>query len=50
MWHLNFRTGVAEEISDEEGRRRMIEAMKRQKIKDGVLYIDCDPPEDEDDA
>jgi hypothetical protein len=46
-WHLNFATGEAKEISDEESARMAMEFNKRCKIKDGVVYVDCDPPEDD---
>lgn len=41
---LNFRTGEVRELSEAEHREMVAEQMKRTKVKDGVVYIDCEPP------
>ena len=47
IWHLDFRTGEAKQITVEEHRQMVAEWAKRTKVKNGIVYIDCDPPEDE---
>jgi hypothetical protein len=44
---LDFRTGEVRKISREENARLAMEQQKRQKVKDGVVYIDCEPPGDD---
>jgi hypothetical protein len=46
IWHLNFVTGEARQITEAEHRQMVVEMQKRTKVKDGVLYIDCEPPPD----
>lgn len=45
VWYLDFTKGEAREITAEEHRRMVAEYMKRTTFKDGVVYIDCKPPE-----
>lgn len=46
IWLLDFRTGESREMTLEEHRQRAAEWMARTKVKDGVVYVDCDPPAD----
>jgi hypothetical protein len=46
VWHLNFRTGEAREITAAENARMAMELAKRCTFKDGVCYVDCQPPLD----
>lgn len=46
-WLLDFRTGEVRQITPEENARMAMEAQKRYKVKNGIVYIDCEPPEDE---
>ena len=46
-WYLNFATGESRPITREENAQMAMEYAKRTKVKNGIVYIDCDPPEDE---
>jgi hypothetical protein len=47
VYHFDFRTGEARLLTAEEHRAMVVEQMRRTKIKDGIMYVDCEPPEDE---
>lgn len=44
IWFLDFRTGEAREITVEEHARMAMEWQERCTFKDGVCYVDCEPP------
>lgn len=44
MWLVDFRHGEVRLMSIEEERARREEVARRQKLKDGVVYVDCEPP------
>jgi hypothetical protein len=46
VWFLDFRAGEARQITREEGARRAMEMQARTTVKDGILYIDCEPTDD----
>lgn len=46
IWHLNFVTGVAREITAQENARMAMAWTSRCTFKGGVCYVDCKPPED----
>lgn len=41
---FDFVKGEVRMLTPEEHRRLVVEWMKRTIVKDGVLYIDCEPP------
>jgi hypothetical protein len=41
---LDFVHGEVRELTESEHRAMVVEWMKRTKIKDGVVYVDCEPP------
>ena len=43
---FDFVNGEVRELSDEEWLQQAAEQMRRYKAKNGIVYIDCDPPED----
>jgi hypothetical protein len=45
IYLLDFVRGEVRELTEAEHRAMVVEQMKRTKIKDGVVYIDCEPPE-----
>lgn len=45
--YLNFKTGEVRELTEEEHRKMVYEQLKRTKVKNGIVYIDCDPPSDD---
>lgn len=45
IWFLDFVKGEVREITAEEAALMAMEFAKRCKFKDGVCYIDCEPPE-----
>jgi hypothetical protein len=42
---FDFVRGETRELTEAEHQAMVVEQMKRTKIKDGVVYIDCEPPE-----
>jgi hypothetical protein len=44
MWLLDFRTGEARKITRAEAAAMRAEMEARTTVRDGVLYIDCEPP------
>lgn len=41
---FDFVRGEARELTEEEHRALVTEQMRRTKVKDGIVYIDCEPP------
>jgi hypothetical protein len=45
VWLLDFCNGEARKITVEENARMAMEWQKRCTYKDGVCYVDCEPPD-----
>jgi hypothetical protein len=42
---VDFVHGEVRELTEWEHQAMVTEQMKRTKVKDGIVYLDCEPPE-----